>query len=87
MRISTKVSWEDLAARGIPASDIKKITWPSDGSTEIEFVDPAKEATEQSEIAAMKQVATIIDGINNLADAKVFLKRLCKRLIRNGVLP
>jgi len=46
-----------------------------------------EQLADESEKAALSRVDTIIDGISSLADAKVFLKRLCKRLVRNGVLP
>jgi len=60
----------------------------------VEQVDERKIAVisdvqlaDETESLALSKVDTIIDNIGNLADARLFLKRLCKRLIKNGVLP
>ena len=45
------------------------------------------ELAEEAEEKAMAKADTLIDAISNLADAKVFLKRLCARLIKKGLLP
>lgn len=86
MRLATKVNWEDLAAKGIPAGDIKQLTHFPDGSTEVEFVDPIREAAEMNERQAMAKADTLIDAITDLPSAKAFLKRLCAYLIKRGVL-
>lgn len=36
---------------------------------------------------AMEKAEDMIDSISNLADARVFLKKLVKRLMKNGALP
>jgi len=46
-----------------------------------------EEAADMAEREAMAKVDDLIDAIGNLSQAKEFLKRLCKRLIKNGVLP
>lgn len=59
------------------------------------FIDPipptpeqiAEQLAEKIESEAMAKADTLIDAISNLADAKVFLKRLCARLIKKGILP
>lgn len=45
------------------------------------------ELAEETEAKALAKAGQLIDAITNLAEAKVFLKRLCLRLIRKGVLP
>ena len=42
---------------------------------------------DETEEKALAKAGQLIDAITNLADAKVFLKRLCARLIKKGVLP
>lgn len=54
--------------------------------TEAYVVSDAQLAEEQ-ERNAMAKAGNLIDGINDLTGAKTFLKRLCRRLIKNGVLP
>ena len=46
-----------------------------------------KQFAEEAERKVMDNVDTLIDEITNLAQAKIFLKRLCKRLNKNGLLP
>ena len=46
-----------------------------------------EQLADEAEAAAMAKADTLIDSIDTLAKARVFLKRLCKRLIRKGVLP
>lgn len=46
-----------------------------------------EELAEEAEQKAMATAEELINSISNLADAKVFLKRLCKRLFKNGALP
>lgn len=45
------------------------------------------ELTEELDRAAMAKAEEMIDSITSLAGAKVFLKKLCLRLFKNGVLP
>ena len=51
--------------------------------TEISDEQLADEAEEK----ALAKADQLIDAITNLAGAKVFLKRLCKRLQKQGLLP
>jgi len=46
-----------------------------------------EQLAEEAEQKAMEKAEDLIDSISNLAGAKVFLKRLVKRLIKNGSLP
>lgn len=46
-----------------------------------------EELAEEAERKAMEKAENLIDAISNLAEAKVFLKRLVRRLIKNGALP
>lgn len=46
-----------------------------------------KELAEEAEKRAFAKANELIDAIANLSDAKLFLKRLCTRLIKNGYLP
>ena len=46
-----------------------------------------EELAEEQEQEAMRKAEDMIDSITSLANAKVFLKRLVRRLIKNGVLP
>ena len=45
-----------------------------------------EQLAEEAEQEAMLKVGALIDGIANLADAKTFLKRLCRRLRAKGLL-
>ena len=47
----------------------------------------AEELAEEQEQEAMRKAEDLIDAITSLANAKVFLKRLVRRLIKNGALP
>lgn len=47
----------------------------------------AEELAEIAERAAMEKAEELIDAISNMSEAKVFLKRLVRRLIKNGSLP
>ncbi len=87
MIIRRKIDYSDLSKLGLVQTDITEIIQRPDGTTELKFVDPAKEATMLSETAAIAAADTLIDAITNLADAKAFLRKLCKRLIANGSLP
>ena len=44
------------------------------------------ELADEAEEKALAKADTLIDAISSLADAKVFLKRLCARLISKGSL-
>ncbi len=57
--------------------EVKRIATP---------LTPEEEA-DKTETDAITKAGTLIDAIANLSDAKVFLKRLCQRLIKNGYLP
>ncbi len=46
-----------------------------------------EELAEEVERAAILRAEELIDNISSLADTKIFLKRLCKRLIKKGLLP
>lgn len=46
-----------------------------------------EELAEEQERDAMNKAEQMIDGITNLAQARVFLKKLCKRLFKSGALP
>ena len=52
-------------------------------TTEISNEQLADEAEEK----ALAGIDKLIDGISNLAEAKMFLKKLCNRLIKKGLLP
>jgi len=54
-------------------------------STPYEVSD--EEIEEEQEQRVMEKAEDLIDSISNLKDAKVFLKRLVRRLIKNGALP
>ena len=42
---------------------------------------------DEQETEAMRKAENMIDSITNLAQAKVFLKKLCLRLFKSGALP
>ena len=46
-----------------------------------------EELAEETERNVMEKAEDLIDGIGNLSQAKDFLKRLVRRLIKNGALP
>jgi len=46
-----------------------------------------EELAEEKEQDAMRKAEKLIDAISNLNGAKVFLKKLVRRLIKNGALP
>ena len=46
-----------------------------------------EQLADEAEEKALAKADQLIDAITNLAQAKIFLKRLCARLIRNNVLP
>ena len=54
-------------------------------STNIEITE--EQAADEAEQKAMAKAGEMINSISNLADAKVFLKKLCLRLFKNGALP
>lgn len=51
------------------------------------YVVSDEQLVEEADIALFEKVNTMIDDINNLAQAKVFLKKLVARLIKRGALP
>lgn len=51
----------------------------------IELSD--EEVAEEAEQKAMEKAEDLIDSIGNMNEAKTFLKRLVRRLIKNGSLP
>ena len=46
-----------------------------------------EQLADEAEEKALAKADQLIDAITNLAGAKVFLKRLCARLIKKGLLP
>ena len=46
-----------------------------------------EQLADEAEEKALANADQLIDAITNLAEAKVFLKRLCARLIKKGLLP
>ena len=46
-----------------------------------------EEVAEEQEQNVMGKAEDLIDSIGSMKDAKVFLKRLVRRLIKKGVLP
>jgi len=53
----------------------------------VPYVVSDEELAEEAEVDKLSKVDALIDAITNLADAKAFLKRLCARLIKKGLLP
>ena len=53
----------------------------------IPYVVSDEELTQEQEAAAMRKAETMIDNISSLAEAKLFLKKLCRRLFKSGALP
>ncbi len=53
---------------------------------QIPYIVTDEQLTEEAEVKALTKVDTLIDSITSLAEAKVFLKRLCARLIKKGYL-
>lgn len=47
----------------------------------------SEQIANRTESNALSKANELIDAIANLSDAKLFLKRLCIRLIKNGSLP
>lgn len=45
-----------------------------------------EQLADEAEVNALAKADQLIDAISNLADAKVFLKRLCARLVKKGLL-
>ena len=56
-------------------------------TAELPYEVSDEELAEEAERKAMERAEELIDAIGNLTDAKVFLKRLVRRLIKNGALP
>ncbi len=54
---------------------------------EVTAIISDAELAVEAEVKALAKASVLIDAIGNLSDAKVFLKRLCARLILKGVLP
>lgn len=46
-----------------------------------------EQLADEAEQVAMEKADGLIDAIGNLAQARTFLKRLVRRLIKNGALP
>ena len=46
-----------------------------------------EELAEEKEQRVMEKAEDMIDSISSMKDAKVFLKRLVRRLLKSGVLP
>jgi len=46
-----------------------------------------EQLADEAEGKALTRIDKLIDGISNLAEAKMFLKKLCNRLIKKGLLP
>ena len=53
----------------------------------IPYEVSAEEIAEEQDRDAMKLAENMIDNITNLAQAKVFLKKLCLRLFKSRALP
>ena len=53
---------------------------------ETPYVVSDEQLADEAEEKALAKADTLINAITNLAEAKVFLKRLCKRLILKGSL-
>ena len=71
---------------GLNPGDIREIITYPDGTVEIE-VSGAIAVSLEDEVKTLAKADQLIDAITNLAEARVFLKRLCARLIRKGLLP
>ena len=54
---------------------------------EIPYEVSDEELADEAEAKAMAKADELIDQITTLAGAKLFLKRLCGRLIKKGYLP
>lgn len=54
---------------------------------EIPYEVSDDELAEEAEQKTMGKAEELIDSIGNMNQAKLFLKRLVRRLIKNGVLP
>ena len=53
----------------------------------IPYTVSDEEIAEEQEKDAMDRAEDMINAISTLADSKVFLKKLCKRLFKSGALP
>ena len=56
-------------------------------TAEIPYEVSDEQLADEAEQKTLAKVDQLIDAITNLAEAKVFLKRLCARLIKKGLLP
>ena len=56
-------------------------------TAEIPYEVSSEQLADEAEEKALAKVDELIDQIDNLAKARTFLKRLCKRLVRKGYLP
>lgn len=54
---------------------------------EVTRVISDEQLADEAEEKALARAEQLIDAIGNLAEAKIFLKRLLARLLRKGVLP
>ena len=87
LRSPQKLTCIDIEKQlGLGRGDVKEVFTYSDGTLEIEISDEIALALEV-EVKALAKADQLIDAITTLAGAKVFLKRLCKRLISKGLLP
>lgn len=55
--------------------------------TQLPYEFSDEQLADEAEGKALEKANQLIDAISNLAEAKVFLKRLCGRLIKKGLLP
>ena len=53
----------------------------------IPYTVSDEEIAEEQERDAMDKAEDMINAISTLADARTFLKKLCKRLFKSGALP
>lgn len=54
---------------------------------EVAAIIPDEQLADEAEGRALAKAGQLVDAITNLAEAKVFLKRLVDRLIKKGLLP
>jgi len=72
----------------MPEERVIRITYKDGVKVEEEkAIISDEQLADEAEAAALAKADTLIDGITDLASSKVFLKKLCKRLIKKGYLP
>jgi len=78
--ISTTITYpDDLPAElKVPANAVK--------IEEVTAIISNAQLADEAERDALAKAGQLIDAITNLAQAKLFLKRLCARLVKNGLL-